>query len=36
MEDFRKKFNIVDLEYNKKADEQVWQAMLKFFKRVFN
>ena len=35
-DEFRKKFNIVDLEYNKKADEQAWQAMLKFFKRVFN
>ena len=35
-DEFRKKFNIVNLEYNKKADEQAWQAMLKFFKRVFN
>jgi len=35
-DEFRRKFNIVALEYNKKADEQAWQAMLKFFERVFN
>jgi len=35
-DEFRKKFNIAALEYNKKADETAWAAMLKFFKRVFN
>jgi dienelactone hydrolase len=34
-DEFSKKFNIAALEYNKKADEQAWEAMLKFFKRVF-
>ncbi|MBT5376719.1 MAG: dienelactone hydrolase family protein [Nitrospinaceae bacterium] len=35
-DELSKKFNIVALEYNKKADEQAWAAMLIFFKRVFN
>jgi dienelactone hydrolase len=34
-DEFSKKFNIAALEYNKKADEQAWVAMLTFFKRVF-
>ena len=35
-DEFSKKFNIAALEYNKRADEQAWSAMLNFFKRVFN
>ena len=35
-DEFRKIFNIEALEYNKKADELAWAAMLNFFKRVFN
>jgi len=35
-DEFAKKFNISALQYNKKADEQAWAAMLSFFKRVFN
>lgn len=35
-DEFSKKFNIEALQYNKKADEQAWSAMLKFFKRVLN
>ena len=35
-DEFSKKFNIAALEYNKKADEQAWVAMLNFFKRVFD
>ena len=35
-DEFRKKFNIEALEYNKKADKLAWAAMLNFFKRVFN
>jgi len=34
--EFRKKFNIAALEYNKKADKMAWEAMLNFFKRVLN
>ncbi len=34
-DEFRKKFNIPALEYNKKADERAWSAMQKFFLRVF-
>ena len=34
-DEFAKKFNIAALQYNKKADEQGWAAMLSFFKRVF-
>lgn len=34
-DEFSKKFNIPALQYNKKADEQAWSAMLTFFKRVF-
>ena len=35
-DEFAKKFNIAALQYNKKADEQAWAAMLVFFKRVFS
>ncbi len=35
-DEFRKKFDIAALEYNKKADERSWAAMLAFFKRVFS
>ena len=35
-DEFSEKFNITALQYNKKADEQSWKSMLKFFKRVFN
>ena len=35
-DEFSEKFNITALQYNKKADEQSWESMLKFFKRVFN
>lgn len=35
-DEFRKKFDIGALEYNKKADERSWKAMQKFFQRVFN
>jgi dienelactone hydrolase len=35
-DEFRKKFNIAALEYNKKADKIAWEAMLRFFKRVLN
>ena len=35
-DEFRKKFNITALEYNKKADKIAWEAMLRFFKRVLN
>lgn len=35
-DEFRKKFDISALEYNKGADDQSWAAMLKFFKRIFN
>ena len=35
-DEFRKKFDIGALEYNKKADERSWAAMQKFFQRVFN
>ena len=34
-DEFAKKFNIAALQYNKKADEHAWSAMLKFFERVF-
>ena len=34
-DEFSKKFNIADLEYNKKADKKAWAAMLNFFNRVF-
>lgn len=34
-DEFSKKFNIPALQYNKKADEHAWEAMLQFFKRVF-
>ncbi len=35
-DEFRKKFNIEALEYNRKADKLAWAVMLNFFKRVFN
>jgi dienelactone hydrolase len=35
-DEFRKKFDIGALEYNKQADERSWMAMKKFFKRVFH
>lgn len=35
-DEFSEKFNIPALQYNKKADERAWSAMLQFFKRVFN
>jgi len=35
-DEFRKKFDIGALEYNKKADERSWKAMQNFFQRVFN
>ena len=35
-DEFRKKFNIPNLEYNKQADERSWSEMQRFFKRVFN
>ncbi len=35
-DEFRKKFDIGALEYNKQADERSWSAMQKFFWRVFN
>lgn len=34
-DEFRKKFDIAALEYNKQADERSWKAMLDFFQRVF-
>ena len=34
--EFSKKFNIPNLEYNKRADERSWSEMQRFFKRVFN
>ena len=34
-DEFRKKFNIPALEYNRQADERAWSAMQKFFKRIF-
>jgi len=34
-DEFSKKFNIPALQYNKKADEQAWSEMLKFFQRIF-
>jgi dienelactone hydrolase len=34
-DEFRKKFNIGALEYNKQADERSWAAMHRFFQRVF-
>ena len=34
-DEFRKKFNIPNLEYNKQADERSWSEMQRFFKRVF-
>lgn len=34
-DEFRKKFNIQALEYNRQADERAWSAMQKFFRRVF-
>jgi dienelactone hydrolase len=34
-DEFSKQFNISALQYNKKADEEAWSAMLKFFERVF-
>ena len=35
-DEFSKKFNIPNLEYNKQADERSWSEMQRFFKRVFN
>ena len=35
-DEFRKKFDIGALEYNKQADERSWAAMHKFFQRVFH
>ncbi len=35
-DEFSKKFDIPALQYNKKADEQAWSEMLKFFQRIFN
>ncbi len=35
-DEFRKKFDIGALEYNKQADERSWSAMQKFFQRVFS
>jgi dienelactone hydrolase len=35
-DEFRKKFDIGALEYNKKADERSWAAMQNFFQRVFD
>ncbi len=35
-DEFREKFDIGALEYNKKADERSWAAMENFFQRVFN
>ena len=34
-DEFSEKFNIMALQYNKKADEQSWESMLKFFERIF-
>ncbi len=34
-DEFSKKFNIPNLEYNKQADERSWSAMQKFFQRIF-
>ncbi|MDH5764075.1 MAG: dienelactone hydrolase family protein [Nitrospinota bacterium] len=34
-DDFRKKFKIDNLEYNKEADQKAWSAMQALFKRVF-
>ncbi|MGV7222132.1 MAG: dienelactone hydrolase family protein [Nitrospinales bacterium] len=34
-DEFRKKFDIASLEYNKQADERSWKDMKRFFKRVF-
>ena len=34
-DEFRKKFNIPALEYNKEADQKAWSAMQDLFKRVF-
>ncbi|MBT4260419.1 MAG: dienelactone hydrolase family protein, partial [Nitrospina sp.] len=34
-DEFRKKFDIQALEYNKQADERAWSEMRKFFKRIF-
>jgi dienelactone hydrolase len=35
-DEFRGKFNIGALEYNKRADERSWAAMRDFFQRIFN
>jgi len=35
-DEFSKKFNIPNLEYNKQADERSWSEMRRFFNRVFN
>lgn len=35
-DEFREKFDIGALEYNKQADERSWKTMLAFFKRVFS
>ncbi len=34
-DEFRKKYNLGALEYNKAADERAWSAMHSFFQRVF-
>ena len=34
-DEFNKKFTLPALQYNKKADEQAWSEMLKFFQRIF-
>jgi dienelactone hydrolase len=34
-DEFAEKFNLPALQYNKKADEQAWSEMLKFFQRIF-
>lgn len=34
--EFSKIFNIPNLKYNKRADEQSWSTMQQFFKRIFN
>ena len=34
-DELSEKFNIAALQYNKKADEQSWVSMLKFFERIF-
>ena len=35
-DEFNKKFNIPNLQYNKQADERSWSAMRQFFQRIFN